>query len=88
MPAPKRKSPKRRATAGSKRHEVRMKMPPGGFEIGKSDIRFDILDRTDRKIGTLLVSRGALEWKSFNSPKRRKYTWDRFDALMIEGKTR
>ena len=77
----------KKKTAGARRHHVSVKTPPSGLMLGKGDIRFDVLDR-EGKIGTLLISVGAIEWKPFNSPVRRKYGWEKFDQIMVEGKRR
>ncbi|MFN2614408.1 MAG: hypothetical protein ABR552_06255 [Actinomycetota bacterium] len=84
------RKPKKRAAnkkAQTRRHHVSVKTPPSGLTLGKGDVRFDVLDR-EGKIGTLLISVGAIEWKPFNSPIRRKYSWEAFDRCMVEGKRR
>lgn len=62
-----------------------MKAPVSGLPIGNADIKFAVHGR-DGKIGTLLVSAGAIEWRPFQGKFKRKYTWERFDQLMVDGK--
>ena len=53
------------------------------------DLRFPsglrvIVEKDDRRFGTLLVSKGAVEWRPTNKVYRRKISWDKFDQLMRE----
>ncbi|GAA5067614.1 hypothetical protein [Lysobacter panacisoli] len=50
-------------------------------ELGREDIEF-VVERDGRRFGTLLVSKGAIEWRPTNKVYRRKLNWVRFDQLM------
>jgi hypothetical protein len=82
------RKPARTTEPTRRRHKVMMMGPKTGLPLGNADMRFDVVDARDGKIGTLLVSVGAIEWKPFNSPNRRKYTWAEFDRVMVEHKAR
>ena len=62
-------------------HKVTFNVPTR--ELGREDIVFVVL-KDERRFGTLLVSKGAVEWRPTNKKYRRKISWDRFDQLMRE----
>ena len=47
------------------------------------DIEF-VVKRDGVRFGTLLVSKGAVEWRPTNKVYRRRLRWERFDQLMRE----
>jgi len=52
-------------------------------ELGREDIEF-IVEQDGKRFGTLLVSKGAVEWRPTNKVYRRKLNWTRFDQAMRE----
>ena len=67
-------------------HKVIFNLPKR--ELGREDIEF-VVTRTGKsgdgkRFGTLLVSKGAIEWRPTNKVYRRKLNWTRFDQLMRE----
>ena len=67
-------------------HKVSFHLPKR--ELGREDIEF-VVTRIDesgdgKRFGTLLVSKGAVEWRPTNKVYRRKLNWARFDQLMRE----
>ena len=50
-------------------------------ELGREDVEF-VVERDGRRFGTLLVSKGGIEWRPTNKVYRRNLKWDRFDQLM------
>ena len=67
-------------------HKVIFNLPRR--ELGREDIEF-IVTLTDKsgagkRFGTLLVSKGAVEWRPTNKVYRRKLNWTRFDQAMRE----
>ena len=60
-------------------HKVIFNLPRR--ELGREDIEF-VVERDGRRFGTLLVSKGAIEWRPTNKVYRRKLNWVRFDQLM------
>jgi hypothetical protein len=67
-------------------HKVIFNLPRR--ELGREDIEFIITltgkDGDGKRFGTLLVSKGAIEWRPTNKVYRRKLNWTRFDQLMRE----
>ena len=62
-------------------HKVTFTLPRR--ELGREDIVF-IVKKDDRRFGTLLISKGAVEWRPTNKVYRRKVSWDKFDQIMRE----
>ena len=62
-------------------HYVRFVVPER--DLGHADIVFSAWN-DDEKIGTLRVSKGAVEWFVKDSKKGKKLTWKRFSKV-IEG---
>lgn len=68
-------------------HEIQFQIP--AKQVLKKDVEFDI--KSDgKKLGTLLVSQGNIEWvPANNSVKKKRLSWERFAEIMEErGKTR
>jgi hypothetical protein len=50
--------------------------------VTKTDVTFDIREKGS-KLGTLLISRGNIEWiPSGNSVNKRRLSWSKFAELM------
>jgi len=60
-------------------HKVTFSVPERG--LGREDIEF-VVKKDGVRFGTLLVSKGAVEWRATNKVYRRRLSWDRFDQLM------
>jgi len=52
-------------------------------KLGNSDIQF-LIKRDGVVLGKLLVSKGAVVWRSKNYQKGKKLGWKQFDRLMEE----
>ena len=67
-------------------HKVSLEIPSTRTVLHK-DIRFEVRGSAG-KLGTLLVSKGNIEWlPSPKSVKKRRLTWKQFADLMVtEGK--
>jgi hypothetical protein len=63
-------------------HEVRVKIDTAVVE--NKDL--EVLVKTDgRKLGTLLISKGNVEWRpKGNSVNKKRFTWAKFAELMEE----
>jgi hypothetical protein len=67
-------------------HRVTFTLPD--LELGKADIRFQVR-RSALVLGTLLLSKGAVVWRSKWQPGRggKRLSWKDFDELMrVHGK--
>lgn len=62
-------------------HKVTFNVPRR--QLGREDIEF-VVEKDGVRFGTLLVSKGAVEWRPTNKVYRRRLNWDRFDQLMRE----
>jgi hypothetical protein len=63
-------------------HDVTFEMPKG--LVLSKDIRFSIKS-DDEKIGTLLISKGNIEWIPANkSVKKHRMQWEKFAKMMEE----
>lgn len=60
-------------------HKVSFAVPKR--TLGREDIEF-IVEKDGVRFGTLLVSKGAVEWRPTNKVYRRRLNWDRFDQVM------
>ena len=60
-------------------HKVTFALPKRS--LGREDIEF-VVKKDGVRFGTLLVSKGAVEWRPTNKVYRRRLSWDRFDQLM------
>lgn len=80
-------------------HKVQFSIP--FRELGRADIIFKVyaqesVARTRRKkmeddeylIGTLLVSHGAIEWRSAKKQNKVKLGWSDFDRWMLERRSK
>lgn len=65
-----------------KRHTVEIERIPW-VELGYSDVSF-VVRRDGKLLGRLLVSIGAIEWRSRRKSKHRLLKWTEFDELMRE----
>ena len=67
-------------------HKVIFNLPRR--ELGREDIEFVVMrideSGEEKRFGTLLVSKGAVEWRPTNKVYRRKLNWTRFDQAMRE----
>ena len=66
-----------------------------GLELGRADIKFKVYAqevlsrRTDEQlIGTLLVSHGAIEWRSRKKQHKVKLSWADFDRYMLDKRSK
>lgn len=62
-------------------HKVTFNLPRR--ELGREDVRF-VVEKDGTRFGTLLVSKGAVEWRPSNGKYRRRMRWDKFDQWMRE----
>lgn len=62
-------------------HKVTFSVPER--TLGREDVEF-VVEKDGVRFGTLLVSKGAVEWRPTNKVYRRRMRWDRFDAQMRE----
>ena len=74
-------------------HKVTFKIPYR--ELGRADIKFKVYAqevlsrRTDEQlIGTLLVSHGAIEWRSRKKQHKVKLSWADFDKYMLDKRSK
>lgn len=65
-------------------HQVVFNVP--NRVLGKEDIRFDVHDENG-KVGTLLVSKGGVEWRPAYGKLVRRARWKRFDDIMVSNVT-
>jgi hypothetical protein len=67
-------------------HEVKLRLHTK--VVGSKDVEIAVKDSSG-KLGTLLISKGNIEWRpAWKSVKKHRLTWDKFAALMQgEGKT-
>ena len=68
-----------------KKYEVRFNVPLRPLE--HADIEFIVFEHADR-LGTLLVSRGAIEWKPYKKQRNHKLAWRQFDDLLYRHSSR
>lgn len=65
-------------------HDVYATLP--NALLGKMDAFFDIY-RDKKKLGTITISKGAIEWYPANAKLPRTLSWTKFDELMqLNGK--
>ena len=74
-------------------HKVQFTIP--FRELGRADIIFKVYAQENEGrreeeylIGTLLVSHGAVEWRSSKKKHKVKLGWSDFDRLMLEKRGR
>ena len=63
-------------------HTVKLTQTPE-YELGGADMRFAIESDENGKLGTLLVSKGGIEWRPYRKQKRH-LDWERFDRIIRE----
>ena len=51
------------------------------LELAHADVRFVVVDEAAGKMGTLLISKGGIEWRPTYKHQRR-VSWREFDTLM------
>jgi hypothetical protein len=62
-------------------HKVKFSLPER--ELASQDISF-VVEKDGKRFGTLLVSRGAIEWRPRSKQSNKKVSWSKFDKLMKE----
>ena len=65
--------------ANMPQHKVKLIKTPE-VEIGKADVEFTV-GSEDAKLGTLLVSKGGIEWRPFKKQKRH-ISREKFDEII------
>jgi diketogulonate reductase-like aldo/keto reductase len=66
-------------------HEVKLKVNTN--VVGYKDVETSVKDSAG-KLGTLLISRGSIEWRpAWKIVKKHRFTWAQFADRMAEGKT-
>jgi hypothetical protein len=63
------------------KHNVYVSLPSA--ELGKKDAFFDIY-KDDKKLGTITISKGSIEWYPTNAKKPYKISWSNFDKMIKE----
>jgi hypothetical protein len=63
-------------------HFVKLTKTPE-LEIGSADLELTIDSDETGKLGTLLISKGGIEWRPFKKRKRH-LSWERFDSIIRE----
>ncbi len=64
-------------------HEVRFELPRRA--LGKENLVFEV-DEDGERLGTLLISKGAVVWYPGRAKKGYKLSWTRFDEAMRRGR--
>ena len=59
-------------------HKVTVTTPPQ--ELERSDVAF-VVSHDGKKLGELLISKGAINWKSSKKQYTKKLSWVKFDEL-------
>lgn len=60
-------------------HKVKISLPEA--ELGKKDALFEIF-QNNKKLGTITISKGAIEWYRANAKSPIKLSWSQFNRLM------
>jgi hypothetical protein len=60
-------------------HSVKITKTPE-LEIGSADLELTIDDEAG-KLGTLLISKGGIEWRPYKKQKRH-LSWEKFDDII------
>jgi hypothetical protein len=68
-------------------HQVKLRLNTAEVEIAHKDVEVAIRDR-GAKLGTLLISKGNIEWRpAKKSVRKHRFSWKKFAAFMEdEGK--
>jgi hypothetical protein len=61
-------------------HEVEFRIPATTVQVGGRDIVFKAYDE-EHLIGTLMISRGGVEWRSAKHQYVVSASWSRFDDI-------
>jgi hypothetical protein len=61
------------------KHNVFVTLPFA--ELGKKDAFIDII-QDDKKLGTITISKGTIEWYPVNAKKPYKISWSNFDKMI------
>lgn len=61
------------------KHNVYVDLP--WRELGKTDLKIRIYEN-DELLGTITISKGAIEWYPKNAKKPYKMRWSRFDRII------
>lgn len=61
-------------------HTVKLTKIPE-LQVGSKDMRFEIVGGGNSKLGTLLVSKGGIEWRPYKKQKRH-LSWEKFDQII------
>ena len=61
------------------KHDVLATLP--GVLLGKMDAFFDI-NQDGKKLGTITISKGSIEWYPKNAKQPYKLTWTAFDKIL------
>ncbi len=64
-------------------HGVTFRLQRRGLDVGTADVVF-LITRNREKLGTLLVSKGHIEWIPRSKKHRRRMRWEKFDEVMRE----
>lgn len=68
-------------------HQVKLKLNTAEVQIAHKDIEVVVHD-SDGKLGTLLISKGNIEWlPAKKSVKKHRFGWKKFADLMENGKS-
>lgn len=63
------------------RHDLDIRIPAA--QIINTDVTVDVKSG-DERLGTLLISRGSIDWRPRNGRYVRRLSWERFNDLMEE----
>lgn len=63
------------------KHNVYVDLP--WRELGKTDLKVQIYEN-DELLGTITISKGAIEWYPRNAKKPYKMRWSRFNRIIRE----
>ncbi len=63
------------------KHNVIISLPSA--ELGKKDAFFDIY-KDDKKLGTITISKGSIEWYPLNAKRSYNMSWTKFDKIIKE----
>lgn len=75
-----KKTTAKNTTTAKGGHIVKMRLPR--MKLPGKDIELVVKDGADRVIGKLCISRGGVDWYPKSAKLPRKWTWERFAALM------
>lgn len=63
-------------------HQIKLKLNTAEVEVAHKDVEVAI-HYSGSKLGTLLISRGNIEWRPVKkSVKKHRFSWRRFSELM------